>query len=312
MSVRFKDYYQILGVSRDADAAAIKKAFRELARKYHPDVSKESDATERFTEINEAYEVLKDPEKRKRYDTLGVSYANGQSFEPPPGFEGMNFDFGDGRGQATDFSDFFSMLFGRGGFGGGGGGFGDAFGGRAPRRARGHDVEAELRLTLAELAQGGKKQFALRDEAGNSREFAVTIPAGTTDGTRIRLAGQGGPGAAGGTAGDLFLRVRVEPDPRFEVDGADLRTTLDVAPWEAALGESVEVPTLDGSVVLKVPAGTASGQTLRLRGLGLPRAATLRGDLLVRVRIVVPKGLSDDERRLFEELRERSQFRPRG
>jgi curved DNA-binding protein len=316
MSVRFKDYYEILGVDRKADGPRIQKAFRELARKYHPDVSKEPDADQRFKEINEAYEVLKDPEKRQRYDALGSDWRNGQSFEPPPGWQEAQFEFGGGTGGPADFSDFFSALFGRGGFGGAGPGFEEVFGqrrGAGARVSRGPDVEAELRLSLAELARGGKRPVALRGEDGRTREFEVTIPPGTTDGTRIRLGGQGGAGRGpNAPAGDLYLRVRVERDPRFELDGSDLRTTLDIAAWEAALGASVEVETLDGAVHLKVPAGTASGQTLRLRGLGLPRGGGARGDLLVRTRIVVPKGLTEDERRLFEELRDKSQFRPRG
>jgi curved DNA-binding protein len=315
VSVQFKDYYEILGVDRKATADQIKQAYRQLARKYHPDVSKEPDAVTRFQEINEAHEVLKDPEKRSRYDTLGSGFANGQSFEPPPGFGrgGMHFDF---QGGSGDFSDFFSMLFGRGGgFGAGGAGFEDPFrgGGRGARSARGGDVEAELSLTLAELASGDPKQVSLQAGDGTRRSLEVRIPPGTTDGTRIRLTGQGGQGIApGAPAGDLYLRIRLERDPRFEIDGTDLRTNVAVAPWEAALGASVEVDSLDGVVALKVPAGCDGGQTLRLRGLGLPRGGGVRGDLLVRVRIVVPKGLTDEEKRLFEELRDRSGFRPRG
>ncbi len=314
MSVQFKDYYEILGVDRKATPDQIKQAYRQLARKYHPDVSKEPDAVKRFQEINEAHEVLKDPDKRSRYDTLGAGFANGQAFEPPPGFGagGMHFDF---QGGSADFSDFFSMLFGRTGGFGGGGGFQDPFrgGARRARSGRGEDVEAELTLTLAELARGEAKQVSLQAGDGTRRSFEVRIPPGTTDGTRVRLAGQGGPGIGhGAPAGDLFLRIRLERDPRFEIDGTDLRTTVAVAPWEAALGASVEVESLDGAVTLKVPAGCDGGQTLRLRGLGLPRGGGVRGDLLVRVRIVVPKGLTDEEKRLFEELRDRSGFRPRG
>ena len=316
MSVQFKSYYEILGVERSATPEQIKQAYRQLARKYHPDVSKESDAVTRFQEINEAHEVLKDPEKRARYDALGPGFANGQAFEPPPGFGrgGMHFDF---QGGSADFSDFFSMLFGRsGGFGAGGAGFEDPFrgGGRGRTRAgRGEDMEAEITLTLAELARGEAKPVSLQASDGQRRTFEVRIPPGTTDGTRVRLAGQGGPARGpGGQVGDLFLRVRLERDPRFDIDGTDLRTTVSVAPWEAALGASVEVESLDGVVALKIPAGCDGGQTLRLRGLGMPRGGGVRGDLLVRVRIVVPKGLTEEEKRLFEELRDRSGFRPRG
>ncbi|MGA0059867.1 MAG: DnaJ C-terminal domain-containing protein [Planctomycetota bacterium] len=314
MSVQFKDYYEILGVDRKATPDQIKQAYRQLARKYHPDVSKEPDAVTRFQEINEAHEVLKDPEKRARYDTLGAGYANGQSFEPPPGFGGggMHFDF---QGGSADVSDFFSMLFGRGGGFGGGPGFQDPFrgvGGRS-RSGRGEDLEAELTLTLAELARGDAQPVTLTGQDGTRRTFEVRIPPGTTDGTRVRLGGQGGPGVGpAGRPGDLFLRVRLERDPRFEIDGTDLRTQVAVAPWEAALGALVEVESLDGVVALKIPAGCDGGQTLRLRGLGLPRGGGIRGDLLVRVRIVTPKGLTDEEKRLFEELRDRSGFRPRG
>ena len=191
MSVRFKDYYEILGVDRGATDAQIKKAFRDLARRYHPDVSKELDADRRFKEINEAYEVLKDAEKRQRYDALGAGYHDGQSFEPPPGWQDAHFEFGGGSGGPADFSDFFSALFGARGMGGAGAaGFQDLFGGAGGGRGRprrGADVEAELRLSLAELDRGGKKSVALRDEAGGVRQFEVGIPPGTTDGTRIRL-----------------------------------------------------------------------------------------------------------------------------
>ncbi|MBK8974546.1 MAG: DnaJ domain-containing protein [Planctomycetes bacterium] len=312
MAVRFRDYYEILGVERGADAAQIRRAFRNLARKYHPDVSKETDAAARFKEINEAYEVLKDPEKRARYDQLGHGFHDGQEFRPPPGFGDVHFDFGGGTGGPSGFSEFFEMLFGRG-FGGGRG-FEQAFGGAGARRSRrGQDVEAELPLTLAELRHGGRKSVSLVAEDGAQRSYDVRIPPGTTEGTRIRLGGQGGAAGTGGEAGDLFLRVRIESDPRFERDGFDVRTTIDLAPWEAALGARVTVPTLDGEVELTIPPGTPSGRTLRLRGLGLLREkGGQHGDQLVRTRIVVPGELTADERRLFEELAAKSRFRPRG
>ncbi|MCC6782077.1 MAG: DnaJ domain-containing protein [Planctomycetes bacterium] len=311
--MRFKDYYEILGVPRDASAEQIQKAFRDLARRHHPDVSKAKDAAERFKEINEAYEVLKDEEKRRRYDALGANWQQGQEFTPPPGFgEGMRFEFGNGSGGPADFSDFFASLFGRAGFDGGGfEGFGGARS-RGARRARGSDVEAELRLGLAELWAGGGTTVNLRDAEGRVREISVRIPAGTTQGTKIRLAGQGAPGLGDAPAGDLFLVVHVDPDPRFVLEGCDLRLQLDVAPWEAALGATIDVATFGGSVALRVPPGASSGQTLRLRGLGVPRSGSERGDLLVKLRIVVPRELSDEERSLFEQLRDRSPFRPRG
>jgi curved DNA-binding protein len=314
MGIRYKDYYEILGVDRGATAEQIRKAFRDLARRYHPDVSKESNAAERFKEINEAYEVLKDPEKRQRYDSLGAGWHEGQEFSPPPGFENVRFDFGGGSGGPGDFSEFFSAIFGDAGFG-------DVFGGRGgprmrtraqPRAQRGEDAEAELTLTLAELAAGGKKAITLRAADGRTRDYQVTIPPGTTQGTRIRLAGQGHEGLGGGAAGDLFLRVRVEPDRRFELEGTDLRTTVRVAPWEAVLGAKVDVPTLTGTVTLSVPAGTQSGQILRARGQGLPRDEDHKGDLLVQVKVVVPTDPGDEEKRLFEELAKQSRFRPRG
>ncbi len=321
MAIRYKDYYEILGVDRGASAEAIRKAFRDLARRYHPDVSKEPDAAERFKEINEAYEVLKDEEKRKRYDDLGNAYHEGQEFSPPPGYEGMHFDFGDGRGTAGNFSDFFSAIFGDVGGMRGGGGFGDRFGGGGgprmrgrgqPSAQRGEDAEAELTLTLPELAEGGKKAITLRSADGDTRDYQVAIPPGTTQGTRIRLAGQGHPGFGGGPDGDLFLRVRVEPDRRFELEGTDLRTHLPVAPWEAVLGATIDVPTLTGAVSLRLSPGTQSGQILRVRGHGLPRDKHQKGDLLVHVKVVVPTEPSDDEKRLFEELAEKARFKPRG
>ena len=311
MSLHDKDYYEILGGARDATPEQIQKAFRELARKYHPDVSKDPKAGERFKEVNEAYEVLKDPDKRKKYDQLGSSWQQGQEFTPPPGWESRHFEFAGGDGGPSDFSDFFASLFGGRGFGGGFDGFGDRFGGAGRARAmRGDDVEAELHLSLAELRRGGKTEVKLRSESGATRNLAVSIPQGTTHGTRIRLAGQGGEGRGGGPAGDLYLRVAVDADPRFALEGSDLRTQVDVTPWDAALGAKVDVDTLDGKVELKVAPGSQSGQTLRLRGLGMPRSATERGDLLVKLRIVVPAELSDDERRLFEELRSKARFRP--
>ncbi|MBI5851843.1 MAG: J domain-containing protein [Planctomycetes bacterium] len=314
MALRFKDYYQTLGVARDATPEQVQKAFRELARRYHPDVSKEPDAAERFKEINEAYEVLKDGEKRKRYDALGADWQQGQEFTPPPGWEDVHFEFRDGSGGPSDFSDFFASMFGRGGFGGFDADAFEGFGGpraHAPRRARGKDVEAELRLTLAELWAGGSRRVTLSASDGTAREIDVRIPVGTTQGTKVRLAGQGSPGRGGEAAGDLFLLVRVDPDRRFQLEGCDLRLQLDVAPWEAVLGASIDVDTFGGKVALRVPPGASSGQTLRLRGLGVPRSGKDRGDLLVKLRIVVPRETSSEERRLWEELRDKSDFDPR-
>lgn len=311
MPLRYKDYYEIIGVARDATAEQIQKAFRELARKFHPDVNKDPKALERFKEINEAYEVLKDSEKRQRYDQLGAGYRPGQEFEPPPGFGDVHFEFAGGGGGPSDFSDFFASLFGGRGFEGFGPGRGDGRA-HAARPRRGQGVEAELTVSIEDLLRGGKTEFGLRGEDGNTRQIAVTIPRGTTQGSKIRLAGQGMPGQGGGPAGDLILKVRIARHPRYELDGTDLRVTVDVAPWEAALGATLDVETPDGKVDLKVAPGSQSGQTLRLRGLGLPRSGKERGDLLAKLRIVVPQELSETERRLFEQLRDESEFHPRG
>jgi curved DNA-binding protein len=304
LAVAFRDYYDVLGVPRDASPDDIKSAYRRLARKYHPDVNKEPDAEERFKEVAEAYEVLRDPEKRERYDRLGanwkagqdVSGADGFDFNGGGGFRDVRVDFGEG----ADFSDFFESMFGsrmggRGGGRGGGGGFGGF-------STRGSDQEATLELTLEEAAHGGRRKISL----GDGRDYEVNIPPGTRDGQRIRLAGEGGRGAGGGPPGDLFLRVRLKPDPRFRVEGNNLYTDLAVTPWEAALGATAEVPTLSGTSRVKVPAGSSCGRKLRLRGEGLGN-----GDLYASVSIKVPKKLSRDERKLFEELAEKSKFNPR-
>ncbi|MBE7560383.1 DnaJ domain-containing protein [bacterium] len=319
MSVKYKDYYGILGVERSATQDQIQKAYRKLARRYHPDVNKDAGAEEKFKEINEAYEVLRDPEKRKRYDMLGANWKAGQDFTPPPGWEHVTFDFsgGDGRGLG-DFSDFFASLFGDAGF--------DAFGGmggftgrRRSMRRRGQDHEVEIELSLDEIVRGGTRKIQLsvpvaRPDGSIGMEYQsydVTIPRGITEGSRIRLAGRGGAGGPGGEPGDLYLNVRLRPDPRFQVEGYDLRATLPVTPWEAALGAEIPVPTLDGGVTLKVPAGSQSGQSLRLRGKGLPTREGGHGDLYVTLKIVVPRELSPRERELFQQLARDSRFRPR-
>jgi curved DNA-binding protein len=319
MAVGFRDYYDVLGVPRDAGQDEIRGAYRKLARKYHPDVNKDPDATERFAEASEAHEVLRDPEKRQAYDRFGQNWKAGQDVSGAEGFRGgrggrggggapsgfggdgggygdVQFDFG-GGGGGGGFSDFFEGLFGgRGGAGGGRGGGFDGF------SMRGGDTEAVLELSLEEAARGGRRRLSL----GDGRDFEVDIPAGVTDGQRIRLAGEGERGPGGGEAGDLILRVRLRPHPRFRVDGRDLYTDLPVAPWEAALGASVEVPTLDGTARLRVPAGSSCGRKLRLRGEGLGS-----GDLYATVQIKVPGKLSDRERELFEQLAEVSTFEPR-
>jgi curved DNA-binding protein len=307
MPVAFRDYYEALGVSRDASEDEIRSAYRRLARQYHPDVNKDPDAEDRFKEISEAYEVLRDPEKRERYDRLGSNWKAGQDVSGAEGFR--DFDFGGGggggfrdvrvdfgNGGAGDFSDFFEGIFGRrGGFGGG---RGSAFGGFS---TRGRDREAVLELSLEEAARGGRRRLSL-----DGRDYDVDIPAGVRDGQRIRLSGEGAPGPGGGPPGDLLLRIRIRPHPRFHVEGDDLYTELPVTPWEAALGAEVEVNTLSGKTRVRVPAGSSSGRRLRLRGQGLPG-----GDLYAIVEIEVPKKLGRKERQLFEELRDTSKFDPR-
>src|SRR6185295_4602371 len=309
MAVAFRDYYEVLGVPRGASNEEIRSAYRKLARENHPDVNKDPGAEDRFKEISEAYEVLRDPEKREKYDRLGQNWKAGQDVSGASGFEG--FDFGSGDGGFRDvrmdfgggFSDFFEGIFGRGrsGFGGGRGG------GRNGFASRGQDQVAEIEVSLADAAKGGKRKISLAD----GRDYEVNIPAGVRDGQRIRLAGEGGSGA-GGPSGDLFLRVRVRPDPRFDLEGNDLYVDLPVTPWEATLGaDGVEVPTLDGNARVRVPPGSSCGRQLRLRGEGMPDGRGGRGDLYATVQIKVPKELSPREREHFERLAEVSSFSPR-
>jgi curved DNA-binding protein len=323
MTARFQDYYQTLGVERTATADDIQRAYRTLARKYHPDMNKESGAEGKFKSITEAYEVLKDPEKRKRYDALGANWKAGEEFRPPPGWGGAS---GPGRGQrrtvsvdADDmggFSEFFESIFG----GGAGGGFdADEFvrtasrgrGGptttRQPRPRAGTDHEAEVTITLGEAVRGGTRQVNLHAEEGGDtlRSFDVRIPGGVTDGSVIRLSGQGGPGRNGGPAGDLLLRVKIAPDPRFRIDppgGHDLVTALPLTPAEAALGAKVDVPTVDGAVRVTIPPTSQSGQRLRIRGHGLAKRSGDRGDLFAELKIVIPHKLSPEEHAAYEQL----------
>ena len=319
MGVKFQDYYETLGVSRTASDADIKKAYRKLAQKYHPDVSKERDAETRFKQINEAYEVLGDPEKRKRYDQLGRNWKAGQDFTPPPGWENVHFEFhgSPGAGQSFDFedmggfSDFFETLFG-GHMGGAGRGSrrrggAEAFYGSMP----GQDQEAELTISLEDAYHGARKSIML-EAGGQRKQYDVRIPPGTTSGSRIRLAGQGSPGRGGAASGDLYLQVHIAPHPVYRVQGHDLEMDLSIAPWEAALGAKVKLSTLAGQVSINLPPRTQSGQHLRLRGKGLPRRQGEAGDLIVVTRIVVPEHLTARERELFEQLGRESSFKPRG
>jgi len=317
MSPKYKDYYETLGVGRDADSDAIKKAYRQLARENHPDVNKAPDAEERFKEIAEAYEVLGDDEKRRQYDGLGERWSQGQDFSPPPGWhapQGVEFEFRSGSGLGG-FSDFFEQIFGAGP---GGSSFQTQYG-HSPRR--GLDHESEVTVDLHDVLRGAKRRLTLNGSevgpGGDVRRFTktldVTIPKGATDGTRIRLAGQGGAGESGAPAGDLFLKLSIRPGASFRLRGRDLEMTLPIAPWEAALGDKVSVTLPDGqSISLAVPAGSQSGAQLRLSGKGIPgRGKGEAGDLLVELKIVVPKTLSDRERELFEGLARDSGFDPR-
>ncbi|HKR53929.1 MAG TPA: J domain-containing protein [Chthoniobacterales bacterium] len=310
MAVQFRDYYETLGVSKTASEDEIRSAFRKLARKYHPDVAKDKKtAEEKFKQINEAYEVLSDPEKRRKYDQLGEHWNQPGGFQPPPQWGGgQPGDFRWGGGQdggvefefgGTGFSDFFEAFFG-------GGRGRSAFGGFGQRGAvaeRGHDVEADIMVTLEEALHGSTRQVSLRRAGSKKTEtYQVKIPRGVREGQRIRLAGQGEAGERGGKSGDLFLRVRLARHPDFSVEGSDLVHEVKIAPWQAVLGDQLIVPTLEGNARLKLPPGTQGGQRFRLRERGLPGVSGQRGDLYVVVQIAVPKKLSERERELWDQL----------
>jgi curved DNA-binding protein len=319
MPAAFRDYYQTLGVERTASADEIKKAFRKLARLHHPDVAKDKKAGEiKFKEINEAYEVLSDPAKRTKYDELGQHWN--QQGGPPPGYEyaqpgaangGQEFHF-----EGTGFSDFFEQFFG----GGGGRGFsgGGMRGARAAGPRHGQDIEGDVLVTLDEALQGSIREISLQTANPatgqvKTESFKVRIPKGALEGQVIRVPGKGGPGSGGGEAGHLFLRVKLASHPDFRAAGADLYHDLPLAPWEAVLGTTVRVRGLDGELDVRIPAGIANGQKLRLKGRGLPRPkSTERGDLYVVAEIEVPKQVGADERALWEQLAKSSTFHPRG
>ncbi len=334
MPVEFKDYYKTLGVPRTASHDDIRKAFRTLARQYHPDVAKDKKrAEEKFKEINEAYEVLGDAEKREKYDQLGADWKDGGS-RPPPGASGEafrthawrsgtgaeNFEFG-----GTGFSDFFEQFFG-----------GRRGGTVQPGTEKGQDVEGVIMVTLEEAMRGAIRPISVRRNAvcpdchgsavqgrrvcptcggdgqvSVSRDYKVKIPPGVRDGQRLRVSGQGEPGSAGGPPGDLYLRVRMASHPDFRVEGGDLYYDLDLAPWEAALGASVSVPTLSGPVSIKIPPATQIGQRLRVRGRGLPGRDSAQGDLYVVARVQMPKAIGEQEKGLWEQLARESHFNPR-
>jgi curved DNA-binding protein len=349
VAVKTKDYYEVLGVSRGATEEQVKAAYRKLARKFHPDLNPgDKAAEERFKELQEAYDVLSDSEKRKLYDQYGENWRVVQQSggAPPPGWQGSGagagpqaagfdfggFDFGGfrtGTGGAGGMEDIFEELFGHAGREGRRGG--------ARRSRRGRDVEAELELSLEEAHRGGRRTLQMQAAEGcptcqgsgvinnnqvcqtcggagqvlRPKTIEVNIPAGVRDGSTIRLAGQGDAGAGGAQAGDLYLHIRLRPHPTFKVRGDDLEVEAPVAPWEAVLGSKIEVPTIDGQVEMSVPAGAQDGQRLRLRGQGLSRRKGGRGDEYVRLKVVVPRHVADEERRLYEELRRVSRFNPR-
>jgi curved DNA-binding protein len=321
----YKDYYATLGVAKDASAADIQKAYRKLARKYHPDVNKTPEAENKFKEINEAHEVLKDDEKRAKYDQFGSAWKQAQQTgAPPPGFEDFYTVFTSGGGAESrrgfdfggeGFSSFFDMLFG-GGFGGPGQAGRSATwstGQAGPMHQAGADHEASISLTLAEAASGGKRELTLTDPTtGRTKTLRVKIPKGVRTGQKIRLPGQGGAGRGEGSRGHLFLNVEVLPDSRFRLEGDDLYATLPVAPWEAALGGQARVSTLAGDVTVKIPPGSSSGRKIRLKEKGFPSTKGPAGDLFAEIRIVVPKELTPEEEKLFERLSETSAFKARG
>ena len=350
MPVQYKDYYQILGVPRTANETEIKKAFRKLAREYHPDVAKnKKQAEEKFKEINEAYDVLSDPAKRKRYDELGPNWSAGAEFRPPPGWEsftrgraaggrgarGEEFEFQFG---GTGFSDFFEQLFGSAGRRGGAG-FGRSGGFTEEgdfAAERGQDIEGDIMVTLEEAMRGSVRAVSVRHgvpcekcggtgrrgkqicnvcggtgQIAKTETYQVKIPAGVTEGQRLRIAGRGEAGVGGGAAGDLYLRVRLARHPDFEVEDHNLLYEAELAPWEAVLGASISVPTLNGRVNIKIPPGTQNGQKLRVRERGLPERGGGSGDLIVVTRVEVPRRINEAERKLWEQLAKESRFNPR-
>jgi len=320
MPVEYKDYYKTLGVSKSASTEEIKKAYRKLARQYHPDVNKKPEAEKRFKEVNEANEVLSDPDKRKRYDTIGpdfARYANAGNGGQPGNFTwSYNGRPGAGgfEGDASAFSDFFRSIFGDEGVSGTMSAddlFGRTRTRRGARAVPGQDVEYEFEIALPEAYKGLEQQIEVKEQSGKSRRLAVKIPAGVKEGQRIRLAGQGGPGAGGAPAGDLYLRLRVKAHPLYQRDGDDLRMDLPVSLHEALLGAEVTVPTLKGRVSLRIPPETQNGRTIRLAGQGMPRAGGGFGDLFVTVKVVLPTKLTDEDKESIRKIGERHAEDPR-
>jgi curved DNA-binding protein len=302
--MEYKDYYKIMGVARDATQDEIKRVYRKLARKYHPDVSKEADAEARFKELGEAYEVLKDAEKRAAYDQLGANWKGGQEFRPPPDWN-AGFEFS--GGDASDYSDFFASLFGRDFRAGGG----------APFHAKGEDRHAKVLIDLEDAIQGATRTITLRVPAVDARGHVitsermlnVTIPKGIREGQHIRLGGQGSPGAGEGQAGDLYLQVEFRAHPLYRIDGRDLYLDLPVTPWEAALGAAVKVPIPGGIVELKIPGNSGSGRKLRLKGRGIPGDPP--GDCYVMLAIALPPADTEAAKDLYRKMAQQLNFNPR-
>ncbi|HIL96141.1 MAG TPA: J domain-containing protein [Pseudomonadales bacterium] len=312
--MQFRDYYEIMGVNHEATQDEVKRAYRKLARKYHPDVSKEVDAEEKFKQLSEAYEVLKDPEKRAAYDQLGANWKAGQEFRPPPDWD-EGFEFSGGGftgGDASAFSEFFSSLFGEGfnPTGGQGRQYTSAHG-------RGEDHHARVLIDIEDAYHGATRQISLRspqiDDQGHvvtrDRTLSVKIPEGIRQGQRIRLAGQGSPGFGSGDAGDLYLEVEFNPHQIYRVDGRDVTIDLPVAPWEAVLGARVKVPTPEGRVELTVPPGSAAGKRLRLKGRGIPGRPA--GDLYVVLQVALPPAEDDAAKAMYEKMADEMKFNPR-
>lgn len=313
--MEFKDYYASLGVPRSATQDEIKSAYRKLARKYHPDVSKEADAEARFKEMGEAYKVLKDPETRAAYDQVGSQWQGGQEFKPPPnwdaGFEFSGRDMGGGAGDGADYSDFFEALFGRRA------GRGQPHGARQAMRAQGQDHHAKVEIDLKDAYHGAQRSISLRMPATDPQGHVVTrertldiqIPKGVREGQHLRLSGQGGPGLGGGPAGDLYLEIAFRPHPHYRVDGRDVYFDLPLAPWEAALGGSVTAPTPAGSVQLAIPAGSGAGRKLRLKGKGIP--GNPAGDLYAVLTIALPSANDERARQAYRAMAQAFDFNPR-
>jgi len=320
MPVKFKDYYEVLGVPRTANDAEIKKSFRKLARKYHPDVAKDkTTAEEKFKELNEANEVLSDPVKRRKYDELGANWEHPerQRQPPPGGFSGSPDAGSEFQFEGTGFSDFFEQFFGSRGRSAGG--FGRTRGAGMDESSfaqPGQDIEGDVLVTLDEILHGSTRTINLRrtdPRTGQTttQTLRVKIPPGVHEGQLIRLAGKGQAGIGGGESGNLYLKVKFAQHPDFRMRGADLYYDLELAPWEAVLGATVRIPTLDGQVSLKIPAGTAAEQQFRLRGKGLPVSGGTRGDLYAVVSIQVPTQLTSEQKGLWEQLAKKSTFNPR-